>query len=40
VYDANDYWFKGMDKEKTYYFAIESLNENGRSSRTAVIKTD
>jgi xylan 1,4-beta-xylosidase len=40
VYDANDYWFKVMDKEKTYYFAIESLNENGTSPRTAVIKID
>ena len=40
VYDANDYWFKVMDKEKTYYFAIESLNENGASPRTAVIKID
>jgi hypothetical protein len=38
--DANDYWFKVMDKEKTYYFAIESLNENGTSPRTAVIKID
>ncbi len=40
VYDAYDYWFKVMDKEKTYYFAIESLNENGTSPRTAVIKID
>jgi xylan 1,4-beta-xylosidase len=40
VYDANDYWFKVMDKEKTYYFAIESLNGNGVSARTAVIKVD
>ena len=40
VYDVNDYWFKVMDKEKTYYFAIESLNENGVSPRTAVIKID
>jgi xylan 1,4-beta-xylosidase len=40
LYDANDYWFKVMDKEKTYYFAIESLNENGTSPRTAVIKID
>ncbi len=40
VYDANEYWFKVMDKEKTYYFAIESLNENGVSPRTAVIRVD
>ena len=40
VYDANDYWFKVMDKEKSYYFAIESLNANGVSPRTAVVKVD
>lgn len=36
VNDANDYWFKVMDKEKTYYFAIEAFNQNGVSARTAV----
>lgn len=40
VYDANDYWFKVMDKEKTYYFAIESFNQNGVSARTAVMRVD
>jgi len=40
VYDANEYWFKAMDKLKTYYFSIEAINENGVSSRTAVIKVD
>ena len=40
VYDANEYWFKVMDKEKSYYFAIESLNGNGVSAKTAVIKVD
>jgi xylan 1,4-beta-xylosidase len=34
VHDANEYWFKAMDKEKAYYFAIEAINENGVSERT------
>ena len=34
VYDANQYWFKGMDKEKAYYFSIEAINEQGVSART------
>jgi hypothetical protein len=38
VYDQNQYWFKGMDKLKTYYFSIEAINENGVSERTKVIE--
>jgi hypothetical protein len=37
VYDANDYWYKGMDKEKTYYYKIEAINENGVSASSRVI---
>jgi hypothetical protein len=40
VYDANEYWFKVMDLEKPYYFSIEAINENGVSSRTAVLKVN
>lgn len=40
VYNANEYWFKVMDSKKTYYFAVESLNENGVSSRTTVTRVD
>jgi xylan 1,4-beta-xylosidase len=36
VHDANEYYFKGMDKLKTYYYCIESVNENGVSERTKV----
>lgn len=36
VHDANEYWFKGMDNQKTYYFSIESVNGNGVSVRSAV----
>lgn len=35
VHDANEYYYNGMDARKTYYFAIEAINENGVSTRTA-----
>ncbi|MBC9911862.1 family 43 glycosylhydrolase [Chitinophaga varians] len=38
VHNANDYFFKGMDKELPYYYSIEAINENGVSVRTAPIK--
>lgn len=34
VYDVNEYYYKGMDKTKPYYFAIEAINENGTSALT------
>jgi hypothetical protein len=34
VHDANDYFYKSMDKEMPYYFAIEAINENGVSTLT------
>jgi hypothetical protein len=40
VNDDNQYWLKTMDKEKIYYFAVESFNENGVSPRTAVKEID
>jgi len=40
IYGANEYWFKGMDKEKPYYFRIEALNENGRSTLSDIIKAE
>jgi xylan 1,4-beta-xylosidase len=40
VHDANEYWFKSMDRTKTYYFSIESVNENGVSERSAVQKVE
>jgi len=36
VYDANDFWLKTLDSKKTYFFRIESFNENGRSSLSEV----
>ncbi|MGC4035489.1 MAG: family 43 glycosylhydrolase [Chitinophagaceae bacterium] len=40
VYDANEYWFKVMDKEKAYYLTIEAINENGISERTPIKKIE
>ncbi len=37
---ANDYYFKGMDKNQPYYFQIEAFNENGIGKRTQVIKVE
>jgi hypothetical protein len=31
VYGANEYHYRGMDRTKPYYFAIEAINENGTS---------
>lgn len=36
VHDANEYYYNGMDARKTYWFAIEAINENGVSERRAV----
>lgn len=40
IYGANEYWYKGMDKEKPYYFRIEALNENGQSKLSDQIKAE
>jgi xylan 1,4-beta-xylosidase len=40
VLDLNEYWFKAMDKEKTYYFTIEAINENGVSPRSPILKAE
>jgi hypothetical protein len=36
IHNTNEYWLKTMDKNKTYYFSISAINENGVSARTAV----
>ncbi|MCL6523059.1 MAG: family 43 glycosylhydrolase [Thermoflavifilum sp.] len=33
VYADNQYFFEAMDSQKTYYFTIEAINENGVSPR-------
>jgi xylan 1,4-beta-xylosidase len=40
VYDFNEYWFKAMDKLKTYYFSIEAINENGVSEKSKTAKAE
>ena len=40
VLDNNEYWFKGMDKLKTYYFTIEAVNENGVSAKFPIAKVE
>ncbi len=40
VHGNNEYWLKTMDSQKPDYFTIESINENGVSKRTEVIKVD
>jgi len=40
VHSNNEYWMKAMDAQKPYYYCIESVNENGTSARTKVIKVD
>lgn len=34
VHNVNEYYYKGMDRTKPYYFAIEAINENGTSTWT------
>ncbi len=38
VHDANEYWFKAMDSQKTYWFTIEAINDNGVSERYKTIE--
>ena len=40
VYGANEYWLKTMDNEKTYYFSIEAINENGVSSISTIVEAE
>ncbi len=40
VHSNNEYWMKAMDSQKTYYYTIEAINENGVSERTKTIKVE
>ncbi len=40
VLDNNEYWFKGMDLKKKYYFSIEAINENGVSSKFKTVEVE
>lgn len=40
IYDFNEYWFKLMDRQKAYYFAMKAVNENGVSGVGEVKKVE
>lgn len=40
VYGATEYWLKSMDREETYYFRIEAINENGLSQLSDIFKSE
>ncbi len=39
VHDINEYWFNGLDKEKVYYFQVETVNQNGTTKNQQVVKS-
>jgi xylan 1,4-beta-xylosidase len=40
VHANNEFWMKAMDLQKTYYYTIEAINENGVSERFKTVKVD
>ncbi len=40
VYSASEYYFRALDRERTYYFQIEAFNENGISDRSPTVKAE
>lgn len=40
VCEGNDFYYKGMDLKKTYYYRIEAFNENGISASSNIVKVD
>jgi hypothetical protein len=40
VHANNEYWMKAMDALKTYFYCIESVNENGVSERSKILKVE
>jgi xylan 1,4-beta-xylosidase len=40
VHSNNEYWMKAMDLQKTYYYSIEAINENGVSEKSKTIKVE
>jgi hypothetical protein len=39
VYGDNEYYFRALDKDRTYYFSIEAFNEAGISQRTSALES-
>ena len=40
VHDVNEYWLKTMDSQKTYFFTIEAINENGVSEKYKTVEVN
>lgn len=40
VYGASEFYFRAMDRDRTYYFQIEAFNEAGISQRSAAAKVE
>jgi hypothetical protein len=40
VHSNNEYWMKAMDSQKTYYYCIEAVNENGVSEKSPILKVE
>jgi hypothetical protein len=40
VYGDNEYYYRAMDRDRTFYFAIRAFNENGISSATPIVKVE
>ncbi|HEX8524741.1 MAG TPA: family 43 glycosylhydrolase [Tepidisphaeraceae bacterium] len=40
IYGASEYYFRAMDRDRTYYFQIESFNEAGISRRSDVLRSE
>lgn len=40
VHSNNEYWMKAMNAHKIYYYTIETINENGVSKRSKIIKVE
>jgi hypothetical protein len=38
VYGAGEYYYRAMDRDRTYYFRIEAFNEAGVSGRSGVVE--
>ncbi len=40
IYTRNEYYLKSLNRNTTYYFAIEAINESGIGPRTPVVKIE
>jgi hypothetical protein len=40
VYGSNEYFFRGMEKDRKYYFEIEPFNENGIGKRSPLVTAE